>query len=702
MTGLAVTAAVAAPFALQNAAMAATETRVFTWGADESRPNVPSTITVNGETLYLTDTTTPKQAGSSHTLTQYFEHAVDSTCGPNDKDRLQQTVPKTYKFSQNGFSGNLQRMRIDYTPIYNNVEREISFTRDINDLITTDGSGVPEYAYDNDGNRCKLADVEYEVASENSSGTIYVAHATYKGSVTEKKLDHYNVVTVYGGNLTKVSGGGDWSMTATYESRETDDGDDGSDNDQDLEENQSAGVTGTFKDVEGFESNNPFGGDDDENANAEMNGNGSDSENENAGANGGFGDNANEPNNETPSVPEQPDENEQQPQQDGGLPIYVPILGGAAVLVLVAGIVTGVILVKNRKKGGSAATGVSGAAVAGGAAQTGYMASAGDVTAGAAGMPVGYIPVRTVESQLHMFIDDGTDDNQRMIAQCEATISPRDDIPTLVEIPSKPDGFDPVARDVEGNVIYVTDEHGNPIQSVDEDGTPLFDDDGMPLYVPVVPEYYLLLDNVDSAASDEMIVYANDYLIYRGPVSEQTLLDTQILTDVLNNDVMDGETENVADEIESYDEKIDEIEDENDRLVSESESADETPMFGSFDDDDDEFADDFGDGNDDGFADITDSFDADDVDGFADINDDETYDDGSFDDFDDDGTVSHEPAAQPQPMPAPAAPQRSDDGFAFDFGDDDDDEFADIDVESEQRSNSNAPRTINIPQRRHR
>lgn len=698
MTGLAVTAAVAAPFAVQNAAMAATETRVFTWGADESRPNVPSTITVNGETLYLTDTTTPKQAGSSHTLTQYFEHAVDSTCGPNDKDRLQQTVPKTYKFSQNGFSGNLQRMRIDYTPIYNNVEREITFTRDVHDLISTDGTNVPEYAYDNEGNRCKLADVEYEVESESSSGILYVAHATYKGSVTEKELDHYNVVTVYGGNLTKVSGGGDWSMTATYESRDTDDGDDGSDNEQDLEENQSAGVTGTFKDVEGFESNNPFGGDDDENANGAENESGS--ENENAGANGGLGDNVNESHGGAPSVPEKPEDDGQQPQQDAGLPIYVPILGGAAVLVLVAGIVTGVILVKNRKKGGSSAAGVSGASVVGGAAQTEYMASAGTVAAGGSGIPIGYVPVRTVESQLHMFIDDGTDDNQRMIAQCEATISPRDDIPTLVEIPSKPDGFDPVARDVEGNVIYVTDEHGNPIQSVDEDGTPLFDDEGMPLYVPVVPEYYLLLDNVDGAASDEMIVYANDYLIYRGPVSEQTLLDTQILTDVLNNDVMDGETENIADEIESYDEKIDEIEDENDRLMSDGGSADETSMFESFDDDD-EFADDFGDDGD-GFTDVTDSFDADDGDGFADVDDDEMYDDDGFDDFDDDDAVSQEATPQPQPMPAPAVPQRGDDGFAFDFGEDDDDEFADIDVESEQRSNSNTQRTINIPQRRRR
>lgn len=616
-------AAIMSPLAFPQPAYAATETRSFTWGINDDQPDVPATIEVDGETYYLTSQTDPKQSGGSQLITQYFEHAVDSTCNEKQLSSLQQTVPTTYHYVNDGFDGNLQRMRIEYTPIYNNSSEDVSINRTAQ-MATQDDTRFP-HDIQADGINYVLQGVEYEVAQTDSLNNpiLYNATATYAGKKTISTIDHYNVTTYYGGELSKVTGGdGGWSMTATYETRgddlNRDDEDDNRDDEQGNESNnenenvtQSAGVTAAFTDVEGFESANPFENSDNDNESEQER---SDAENEARARAEAAARAKAEREKEAENENAAPEE-----KSDDGLLKYVPIIGGGAVLVIAAGVIIGVIVGKHNAKK-DAAGGVAGAAAAGAVAGGGRRKKR-KKKRGQDG-PVGIVDIKDVTSQLRMFIDDGTDDNQRCVAQWTATLSPRDDIPTLVPIPSKNDGFDPVARDEDGNIIYVSDQYGNPIEMRDDDGKVMTDEQGNTMYVPVVPEYYMCLSDIDGAVSDEMIVYANDQVIYRGPLDSQVLLDTQRLTEVLNFDVPPEEQESIADEIEEYDRRIDEILDENDRLQAEWErqqaeeeaeeqgiaqgnDAGDSDMFdGDFDDSG--FSDDFsdaGDFADDGFDD---------------------------------------------------------------------------------------------------
>lgn len=430
---------------------AQTETKVFTWNNGEAQPQVPQTMDINGQTYDLVSTGNPVQSGQSKTVTQHFDHSVESSAA--SLDGLQQSVPSTIQYSQDGFSGTLSRVGIDYTPVYNDGQRTVTTELTGYSTGSTQPSDdvAPATASAQGATNMRRTSVTWEVTARDSSNTPiqwkYTAH--YEGSVTTHDFDHYKVVARYSGDLSKQSNAGSWSMTAVYRSRDTQQT---NTNQNDQGQTQGEGVTATFDDTGSFQANpendsSDKSTNDNESDNSDEvgNGNTNDAEGENISENGantsGYttADNAN--------ASTRGGSTSGTGILGGGFPI-IPIAAGVGLLV-VAGAVVGIVVSKKNGKGtpGSMAT---------------------------------FIPVdiEDVDAELIEYINDGTEDNQGPIATLEAFLSPSSDVPTLIQIPSPGQRFEPAPA-----------EH--------DDGTPITDELGNPTYA----EYYVALGETSSVST---------------------------------------------------------------------------------------------------------------------------------------------------------------------------------------------------------
>lgn len=421
---------------------AQTETKVFTWNNGEAQPQVPQTMDINGQTYDLVSTGNPVQSGQSKTVTQHFDHSVESSAA--SLDGLQQSVPSTIQYSQDGFSGTLSRVGIDYTPVYNDGQKTVTteLTGYSTGSMQPSDDAAPATASAEGAQNMRRTSVTWEVVARDSTNTPtswkYTAH--YEGSVTTHDFDHYKVVARYSGDLSKQSNAGSWSMTAVYRSRDTQQ--DAAN--QNGNQTQSEGVTATFDDTGAFQANpendsaandTAANDDGDGNSSSEENASENDAETNDAVAAGDANTNAQGGSTAGSGI------------LGSGMPI-IPIAAGIGLLV-VAGAIVGIVVSKKGGKGPS-----------------GSMATL---------IPV---DIEDVDAELIEYINDGTEDNQGPIATLEAFLSPSPDVPTLVQIPSPGQRFEPAPAER-------------------DDGTPITDELGNPTYA----EYYVALGETSSVST---------------------------------------------------------------------------------------------------------------------------------------------------------------------------------------------------------
>lgn len=444
LAGLMLVGSIGLAFGTTTNAYAAETTRSYTWRDGESQPSVPNSITEGGVEYTLVSRGNPTQSTDSRQLTQYFSQTIDSTIPADQIGNLLNLVPTTYPYSSDGYSGNLSRGNIQTTEVYANSSSDVTTERSGTIPSTeqpTDDS-VPQ-TVTQDGDTYTLTSVDWTPGETSYSGSTvtwdYTAH--YAGTHTESVLDHYRVSTTYDGNLTKtVTDGGTWSMTVTYRS---DDTQANATNDTDNSNvTYSDGVTAKFNDMDTFESNPVDGqtsqnGDNLDNASNGLadnqNGNGGTIRNEDP-ADGASTDNSSS----APSALEAI----RLTKPDGSINI-IPIALLVGLLALIAAFA---FFLRRRKKGATVAAGIDAPAASGVA--TPYL-----------------IPVdgmNDLDAELIEYVDDGTDENQTVIASLDAQLSTDADTPTLVTIPAAPETFNPAVI-VDTNGDYVLDENGNPI-----------------------------------------------------------------------------------------------------------------------------------------------------------------------------------------------------------------------------------------------
>lgn len=416
---------------LPTPAFALTTTRSYTWNDGEQQPTASQTVSENGTTYTLQSTSTPVKSGSNQTLTQYFTTTTTSTVSADQIGNVQSIVPGNTQYSQDGYSGSLKRTSIDYTPIYVNQDRTETGSRSGTAVggasAHPDDSVVPSTTYQN-GHQMNRASVSWTKGAGDNDGAVWNYTAEYSGSYKERVLDHYDVIASYGGDLSKTVNNGSWSMTATYAAPDP------------QENNDNAGNTETLNDDQNTadEQQNQENA---QNENTENAGSNENADNENVGPNsnnnGNSGMTLNTGNVNTNGT----DANA------GGVGGFFsgvlnafkanPLLLLIPLALLLALIALIVVLAKRGRKDATVAT--AGAAVA-------PIAVPADIYA--------------VSSELIEFVDDGTDDNQHVVATCDATLSPDENTPSLIEIPVPPARFEPsIATDTDGNKIM--DENGN-------------------------------------------------------------------------------------------------------------------------------------------------------------------------------------------------------------------------------------------------
>ena len=118
-----------------------------------------------------------------------------------------------------------------------------------------------------------------------------------------------------------------------------------------------------------------------------------------------------------------------------------------------------------------------------------------------------------IEAELIEFFDDGTDENQSVIAILDVDLSPIEGVPTIVYIPTPPEEFTPT----EG------------------------------------ADYYVALSDVEPAIDKDLIVLANNQLVYHGEASTQIKLDTDVFTATINDTVPDNQKIDMTQALEQYD-----------------------------------------------------------------------------------------------------------------------------------------------------
>lgn len=389
-----------------------TTTRSYTWKDGEQQPTAAQTVTSNGVTYTLKETSKPVKSGKDSKLTQSFTTTQTGTA--TDINGVQAAVPSSTQYSEDGYSGTLYRTSVSYTPVYVSKDQPDNAKR----IGTATGkehpadSTLPGEIYQN-GHKLTRTSVTWEKTGGDSESSIWQYTAQYSGTYQERVIDHYNVTGSYSGNLTKTVSGGTWSMTATYTAP------DQQQNAEDAGDVQTLG--------------------DEQNANQE------DTQNQDA-------DNANGKENKNKGK----DANANGTKETSGILGTVskhPLLLLVPIILIIAIIAAIVAAVKRKRK---AATG----------AVTSPLAIPADIYG--------------LNAELIEFVNDGTDENQRIIATCDAYMSPDENTPNLVEIPQPPMHFEPAAT---------TDANGEPV--LDEEGNQVYDD------------YYIVLSDTsyDAVAS---------------------------------------------------------------------------------------------------------------------------------------------------------------------------------------------------------
>lgn len=399
-----------------------TTTRSYTWKDGEQQPTAAQTVTSNGVTYTLKETSKPVKSGKNSTLTQSFTTTQTGTA--SDINGVQSAVPSSTQYSEDGYNGTLYRTNVSYTPVYVSKDRTVP---PVTRTGTATGkehpadSTLPETIYQN-GHQLTRMSVTWEKTGGDSEGSIWQYTAQYSGTYQERVLDHYNVTGSYSGNLTKTVSGGTWSMTATYTA-------------PDQQQNaDDAGDTQTLGE--------------DQNANQE--------DTQNQDADNANDDSADDTGNSASGYEMQNAENANGTKETDGILGTVrkhPMLLLVPVILIIAIIAAIVAAAKRKHK----------------------------AAAGAGAVPLA-IPadIYGLNAELIEFVNDGTDENQHIIATCDAYMSPDADTPNLVEIPQPPMHFEPAAT---------TDADGNPV--FDEEGNQVYDD------------YYIVLNDTsyDAVAS---------------------------------------------------------------------------------------------------------------------------------------------------------------------------------------------------------
>lgn len=414
-----------------------TTTRSYTWKDGEQQPTAAQTVTSNGVTYTLKETSKPIKSGKDSTLTQSFTTTQTGTA--TDINGVQSAVPSSTQYSEDGYNGTLYRTNVSYTPVYANKDRTDTATRTGTSKIVSkehpSDNEVPGTIYQN-GHQLTRTSVTWKEGQGDAQGSTWQYTAQYSGTYQERLLDHYNVTGSYSGNLTKTVSGGTWSMTATYTAPDQQQNADDAGNTQTLGEDQNANQ----EDTQNQDADNANDGNTDNTDNSasgyEMqnaeNAHGKESKNKgkDANANG-----TKETSGILGTVSKHP------------LLLLVPI-------ILIIAIIAAIVAAAKRKR--KAATG----------AVTSPLAIPADIYG--------------LNAELIEFVNDGTDENQHIIATCDAYMSPDENTPNLVEIPQPPMHFEPAAT---------TDANGEPV--LDEEGNQVYDD------------YYIVLSDTsyDAVAS---------------------------------------------------------------------------------------------------------------------------------------------------------------------------------------------------------
>ena len=535
-------AAVAAPclIATDNA-LAAEETRVYTWKSGESQPAIPQTIDVNGKTYKLKSTGQAKQADSSSTLSQTFNKTVEATYS-GDYSGIPSSVPESVSVNQDGYSGNIPRTKIDYQTVNRNETKTDSTTQ--SRTVTSKDENLVPQSWTKNGHLLQRENVEFKETSWDSDGNpiMWLATATYSGSWQESVFDHYNVTAYYSGTLTKTANNGDWSISAVYEN--TDGAAGGITNG-----NTTTGSTSTFADVDASNYNSAANKNANRNSNM-TNVNTNEAIDASANQNKNSNANANKNYNIATKEVENPNNN-----QNGGIFSNLPIIPIAAVVgvLLVGGLVF--MFLKKRKEeqipplpadetykmdNGAATVGgimdLEAAAAEEALAQKpakekksifgkknkdkGQEQAPASAEQGAtpkresflAGLfkkknknatqeelaqvaAAGAIAPVQVEAELIEYFDDGTGDNQRVLAILDIMPSTQLSAPTKVYIPAPPSEFVPANG----------------------------------------ADYYVAISTTEGFASSMLQIFASDKQIYAGSIDTQIKLDTVSLANGLNN-----------------------------------------------------------------------------------------------------------------------------------------------------------------------
>lgn len=296
-------------------AYAASETRVYTWGANETAPAIPSTIkTTSGETLKLVSKTEPTQTSASTSVSMQFDKQIDGTCGKDELGNIQSIMPSTASINSSGFVGEIPRVKIDYTDVRGIFVRHVDKWVDAETTAQNENL-LPQYKVIDGDQLSKQSGTTKWTDLGNGK---WKATTLYSGDFEYEDIDHYNLVAHYSGTISKSVNAGDWSVTCVY--------DDGS-------APAVAGSTSTFKDVE----NNTTTPGNNTIANATL------QNNENKQSN----------NESTP----QPISTEGDDQQSGnenqqGIPVLL-IAGIAATILLICGAAAFLIIKKKREGAGA-------------------------------------------------------------------------------------------------------------------------------------------------------------------------------------------------------------------------------------------------------------------------------------------------------------------------------------------------------------
>lgn len=506
-------AAITPVAAIPDAAYAADETRTFTWADGESQPSVPQTIQVNGQTYQLKGTSSPVQARSGGaTVSQQFTRTVDSTLSPDQGSNIAGNVPSSVHVDDNGFTGDIPRTGIDYTPIYRTDVQHYDETRSYT-VTERNESAVPQTITAN-GHNYVLASVSFADGQKDSQGNVltYIATATYGTDVSSQVLDHYNVNAHYAGTLTKSAQAGSWTMTATYSSPEQNDN---------TNENEAAGVTSSFSDT------GSFGAPENLNANEEVNENSSNP----------F-ENGNKTANSTNSADNKNSYDGKAGSSSNGIPV-ITIAAGVGV-VAVIGIIAAIALKKRKKNNAEnsnsytptgaivdQSTAAGAAAVAGAGVVDGVSAAADDED--------DFVPQAQL-IELVPRVNEGTGETeaeQEPKANLTVDLSNDESIPTIIYFPP------------------VIDDAGNTheLAASDEDS-----------------QFWIAVDEetVERAESDQVIVSTDDgYELYRGDIDTQFPLVRDETIAIVNGTAADLDDKDIQNELDEYDKKRAEIDEQN-------------------------------------------------------------------------------------------------------------------------------------------